>query len=192
MKIFLHACCAPCLIHPYSQLKLVYSKVDVFFFNPNIHPYREFKKRIETLELFSKQEGFDLVLEKKYGLQDFLRTVVFNEEKRCQLCYAMRLSRTASLAKELGYDAFTTTLLYSKYQNHDSVVSTCNMVSDHYGIPFYYSDFRLGWQKGIDQSIEYNMYRQPYCGCIYSEQERYDKSMKIKLCNKNVGGINEN
>ncbi|MDK9705419.1 MAG: epoxyqueuosine reductase QueH [Desulforhopalus sp.] len=178
MKIFVHACCAPCLIYPYSQLKSEFSKVDVYFYNPNIHPYREFKKRIETLELYSRQESFGLHLEYEYCLKDFLRRVVFNEENRCEICYLMRLEKTAALAKEFAYDAFTTTLLYSRYQKHNSIISIGNMLSNKYQIPFYYSDFRLGWQNGIDQSIEHNMYRQPYCGCIYSEQERYDKTMK--------------
>ena len=75
-------------------------------------------------------------------------------------------------------DAFSTTLLYSRYQNHDLICSQSERLAEKYGVPFYYQDFRKGWQEGIDRSIEMGLYRQPYCGCIYSEQERYDNRWK--------------
>jgi hypothetical protein len=90
----------------------------------------------------------------------------------------MRLEKTVSLAKEMGFNAFSTTLLYSKYQRHLHLISLCENLSIKYNISFYYQDFREGWQYGIDASKKLEMYRQPYCGCIYSEQERYDKSLR--------------
>lgn len=92
----------------------------------------------------------------------------------------MRLEKTVVLAKELGFEAFSTTLFYSKYQNHKLLISHCEKLSASYDLPFLYKDFRQGWQEGIDKSKELELYRQPYCGCIYSEQERYDKSLRKK------------
>ena len=92
----------------------------------------------------------------------------------------MRLQKCAALASESGYDGFSTTLLYSRYQRHDALVAFCTTLALEYGVEFFYQDFRLGWQDGIDRSIELEMYRQPYCGCIYSEQERYDKRLRKK------------
>jgi len=92
----------------------------------------------------------------------------------------MRLEKTATVAKEMSFDAFSTTLLYSRYQRHTQLISLCEDLSIKYDISFYYEDFRVGWQQGIDISKELEMYRQPYCGCVYSEQERYDKSLRKK------------
>ena len=112
------------------------------------------------------------------GLRDFLRQVVFHEEGRCRLCYSMRLLATVQKALEIRADAFSTTLLYSKYQKHDLIKNLAGRLAEQYNIPFYYRDFREGWQQGIDMAIEMELYRQPYCGCIYSEQERYDKKLR--------------
>ena len=119
-----------------------------------------------------------LVLDTDYGLKDFIRNVAFHEEKRCEICYRMRLEKTVVLARELKFDAFSTTLLYSKYQRHQQLIWQCQQLSAKYDISFYYRDFRVGWQAGVDASKDLEMYRQPYCGCIYSEQERYDKSLR--------------
>ncbi|MBU1566791.1 MAG: epoxyqueuosine reductase QueH [Proteobacteria bacterium] len=178
MKILLHTCCAPCLIYPYSFLKARCHEITVFFYNPNIHPFLEFKKRTETIKNYKEILSFPLVNENKYGLTEFLQKIVFNESKRCSICYAMRLEKTATLAIKQGFDAFTTTLLYSKYQQHDLINFLGEKISIQTGIPFIYHDFREGWQVGIDEALSLNMYRQSYCGCIYSEQERYDKSFK--------------
>ena len=180
MKVLLHACCGPCTIYPLTALQQEGCKVTGFFFNPNIHPFQEFKRRLSTLEQFSAASNLTLIVEKEYGLRDFIRKVAFHEEERCQLCYLLRLEKTASLAKTLGFDAFTTTLLYSKYQRHSVLTEICQNLSLAHGVDFLYRDFRTGWQFGIDRSIDLNMYRQPYCGCLYSEQERYDKSLRKK------------
>jgi epoxyqueuosine reductase len=178
MKVLLHCCCAPCLIYPCSLLKDEGADVTAFFYNPNIHPFREFKKRLDTVDNYCTNLSISLIAEKQYGLVDYLRKTVFHESTRCEICYSIRLERTALLAKELGFEAFTTTLLYSKYQRHGIITSLCKTISNHLNISFLYYDFRLGWQSGVEKAKELNMYRQPYCGCIYSEQERYDKSFK--------------
>lgn len=178
MKILLHTCCAPCLIYPLLFLRNQGEEVTAYFYNPNIHPYLEFKKRKDCLKEYSNNSGLALISEDKYELKEFLRKVVFHETERCLTCYSIRLEKTAYIAKELGFDAFTTTLLYSRYQKHEDIKSLCSSIATRNNIPFIYHDFRSGWHQGIDKSKQLNMYRQSYCGCIYSEQERYDKSIK--------------
>ncbi len=181
MDILLHTCCGPCSIYPFEQLTGSGHRVSGYFYNPNIHPYREFKRRTAALRQYSEQSGFEVEIDTNYGLTEFLQKVVFHEAGRCSLCYDMRLERTAKRAAETGADAFTTTLLYSKYQNHELLVKKCEEFAQLHGVDFYYQDFRVGWQEGIDTSIAMDLYRQPYCGCIYSEQERYDKKLKKKM-----------
>jgi epoxyqueuosine reductase len=190
MKLLLHVCCAPCSTYTLSRLREKNIDVSGFFYNPNIHPFREFKKRLDTLKEFSKQADFNLLTVNDYGLTDYLRKVVFNEKQRCSICYDMRLEKTAKQAVKSGADAFSSTLLYSRYQNHEKIVSMGKDIAEKYGIAFYYEDFRQGWQEGIDKAIEMDLYRQPYCGCIYSEQERYDNRLKKKLRKERKQAIN--
>ncbi len=180
MKILLHSCCGPCTIYPLETLKAQNHDVTAYFNNPNIHPFKEFKRRLNTLKDYSKKEKFPLVAIENYGLTEFLQQVVFKEVSRCPICYEMRLAKTAEFAAEHDFDGFSTTLLYSRYQNHELISRSCEKLAKKYSLSFIYEDFRVGWQQGIDQSIEKDMYRQPYCGCIYSEQERYDKSLRKK------------
>ena len=182
MKILLHVCCGPCTVYPLAFLRQQGHEVTGWFHNPNIHPYREFRQRIAALEDFARQTDFQVEIDHSYGLRDFLRRIVFHEElsSRCGLCYNMRLLPTAERAAAQGFDAFTSTLLYSKYQNHSLLRSKGHSLAAQFGCRFFYHDFREGWQQGIDESIAMNLYRQPYCGCIYSEQERYDKKMRGK------------
>ncbi|MBM9536753.1 epoxyqueuosine reductase QueH [Desulfobulbus alkaliphilus] len=189
MRILLHICCGPCALYPIRQLRQQGHAVTGLFYNPNIHPYQEFRRRIEAVKICSENWDFPVDIDEDYGLGHYLRQVVFHEEERCSLCYAMRLRRTAAAAVAGGFEAFTTTLLYSRYQNHQLLVEQCEQWAREYGSRFYYQDFRLGWQWGIDQSMAMGLYRQPYCGCIYSEQERYDKRLrKARAKAKTAGG----
>ncbi len=181
MDILLHVCCGPCTIYPLKELRTRGFLVSGYFYNPNIHPFREFRKRIRALEQFAAMEDFPVEIEREYGLRQYLRKVVFHEDERCGLCYAMRLEQVATRAATGGYSYFSTTLLYSRYQNHELIRRTGERLADKYGIGFYYQDFRKGWQYGIDRSLEMDLYRQPYCGCIYSEQERYDRKLQKQL-----------
>jgi len=180
MKILLHVCCGPCTIYPLTVLREKDVDVTGHFYNPNIHPFKEFRQRLVTLQDYADKTKLPLIVDSNYGLKNFVRKVAFHEAERCNICYSMRLERTAALARELEFDAFSTTLLYSKYQRHPLLISYCEKLSIENNISFYYQDFREGWQIGIDISKQMDMYRQPYCGCIYSEQERYDKSLRKK------------
>ena len=174
MSILLHICCGPCAAYPLDVLQGQGIRVRGFFYNPNIHPYREFRKRLAAVEQLAAKENLAVEYHSEYGLRDYLRQVVFNENSRCGLCYDMRLRETVEQAKKIRADAFTTTLLYSRYQNHEVIRQKAEQLSAQHKIPFYYHDFRAGWQQGIDMAKEMGLYRQSYCGCIYSEQERYD------------------
>lgn len=185
MNILLHICCGPCTAYPLKVLREEGHEVQGWFHNPNIHPYQEFRRRLAALEEFSAARNLVVEYDREYGLREFLRQVVFHEEARCLKCYEMRLTKVAQRAKETGADAFTSTLLYSRYQNHAALKSLGERLAAEYGVAFYYRDFREGWQEGIDQSIEMGLYRQPYCGCIYSEEERYDPARRRKK--KEVG-----
>ena len=180
MKLLLHACCGPCTLYPASILQREGISFSCYFFNPNIHPYSEFQNRLEALRQVALHIDAPLLCEDTYGLTSFLRSVVYNEAKRCDICYDLRLAKSAAYAKDNGFDAFTTTLLYSKYQNHALVVSKCLLLAEKFAIKFYYRDFREGWQQGIEQSKHLQIYRQRYCGCIYSEQEAFEKTLQRK------------
>lgn len=173
MKILLHICCAPCAIYSLKALRSESFDVVGFFYNHNIHPYQEYLRRVDTLKTYADQVKLKTIYPEEYDLETFLQNVAFRENDRCSYCYHSRLKYAASFARRGKFDYFTTTLLYSKFQKHDLIRSIGKSLGKEYGVPFLYRDFREGWKEGIKVSKELNMYRQQYCGCIYSEKERY-------------------
>jgi predicted adenine nucleotide alpha hydrolase (AANH) superfamily ATPase len=173
MRILLHTCCGPCALFPLRHLRAAGHDVTGFFYNHNIHPYQEYVRRRDTAVQMAEQEALPLIMHDEYDLEGFLATVAAEPEKRCSYCYSSRLRATAQTAAEHGFDAFSAALLYSRYQKHDAIKAFGEQLSQEYGIIFYYEDFRSGWQEGIRLSKELGLYRQQYCGCIYSEKERY-------------------
>jgi len=175
-KILIHTCCAPCFVAPYFYLK---ENMDFdiwgFWFNPNIHPYQEYQRRMETLQEFAEQENILMIWKDEYNLEDFLRKASFRENLRCNSCYYDRLKYTVIVAKKGDFDYFTTSLLYSKFQKHELIKEIGESLAKEYGIKFFYQDFRELWKQGITLSKQRKMYRQQYCGCIYSEYERFKK-----------------
>ncbi|WP_284152417.1 epoxyqueuosine reductase QueH [Desulfofustis limnaeus] len=178
MNLLLHVCCAPCLLYPAHVLHTDDISFTCYFFNPNIHPFKEFKKRLDTFRELSRQRNYQVIIESSYGLKIFLRSIVFKEEKRCSLCHFLRMKKTFEVAASHGFDSVSSTLLYSRFQDHRSIKTLSDELSLAYGMRFYYRDFRVGWDQGVFESKRLSLYRQPYCGCVYSEQERYDKSLK--------------
>ncbi len=172
-KLLVHACCAPCLVAPYKHLSAKDFDIHVFWYNHNIHPYTEYKKRLEALQIFTETNGIPLIMKDEYNLEEFLRNSVYREGDRCRSCYYERLKYAAIIARKGKFDYFTTTLLYSKFQKHELIKDIGNALAKEYGVEFYYEDFREYWKEGIALSKEMEMYRQQYCGCIYSEKERY-------------------
>jgi predicted adenine nucleotide alpha hydrolase (AANH) superfamily ATPase len=175
-RILLHTCCGPCTIYPLKRLRDHGMSVHGFFYNPFIQPYQEFERRLAALEHLALARDLQIIVRKDYDLDIFFREVAFREQSRCVLCYSTRIEAAARLAKKSGLDAFTTTLLYSKQQKHDLVQAVCDEASRRFGIPFYYEDFRLGWKEGQEGAKALGLYRQQYCGCIYSEKDRFLKS----------------
>lgn len=173
-------CCGPCSVYPYEVLKDKY-EVTGLFYNPNIHPYTEYKKRLDTAIDFSEKIGLKTILIDEYKLDEFLRNAAFRENQRCMMCYADRLERTASVAKKGNFDAFTTTLLVSPFQKHDLIVKVGEEAANKYGVKFLYKDFRKGFKEGVEKSKQMQLYRQSYCGCIYSERDRYVIKKKDKI-----------
>lgn len=174
----LHTCCGPCSIYPVDFLRDKGMEIYGYFFNPNIHPYTEFIRRKETLEKYAAEIGLNMIFDDDYRLEEFIREVVHRETRRCQVCYAMRLEQAARVAKKGGFDCFSTTLLVSPYQKHELIRDIGLAVGDKHGVPFYYADFRPGYREATARSRELGMYRQQYCGCIYSEKERYYRPPK--------------
>jgi predicted adenine nucleotide alpha hydrolase (AANH) superfamily ATPase len=176
MKLLLHICCAPCTIYPLKVLRAQGMEVHGFFYNPNIHPYQEFQCRLTVVQDFAPTVSLPIEIHYGYEVEEFLRQVVFREKERCRFCYGMRLKAAALTAKQGNFDAFTATLLYSRFQNHEAIKEIGEQIGHEVGIPFYYMDFRPGWQEGVNESKNLGLYRQKYCGCIYSEKERYCKA----------------
>ncbi len=144
-----------------------------FWFNPNIHPFQEYAKRREAVEQYGKMADVPMIWRDEYRLQDFLRMVAYREAERCRLCLRLRLAAAANVAKRGRFGYFTTSLLYSKRQQHDLIAEIGESVGKEAGVKFLYRDFRSGWKEGITRSKEAGLYRQQYCGCIYSEKERF-------------------
>ena len=176
-KILLHICCAPCSIYPIDFLQKEGFEVYGFFYKSNIHPLSEMKQREDTLKEYAESIGLKVIYEKKYDIKGFFQDVVFREAKRCKICYYKRLRAAAKVAKKGKFDFFSSTLLYSKFQNHNIIKELGASIAKEVKTNFYYNDFRTGWKEGIEKSKELNMYRQRYCGCLYSEKEAFKGSI---------------
>ncbi|MFW5854215.1 MAG: epoxyqueuosine reductase QueH [Thermodesulfobacteriota bacterium] len=172
-KLLLHTCCGPCTVYPLRTLREEGFQVMGFFYRHNIHPYTECLKRQEALEAYAEREGMRVICQEGYDLEGFLQNVVFREADRCTYCYHDRLKSAALMAKRGKFDCFSSTLLYSKHQNHGLIRSIGESLGREVGVPFYYADFREGWREGIAVSKDLGMYRQQYCGCIFSEKKRF-------------------
>jgi predicted adenine nucleotide alpha hydrolase (AANH) superfamily ATPase len=171
-RVLLHICCAPCTIYPLDTLKKMGFKIEGFFYNPNIHPSKEYMLRRDTLIKYAKMDNLEVYFG-DYKPEFFFSMVTKNLEDRCRYCYQIRLEASVKKAKERGYKVFTTTLLYSKRQKHDLIKEIGESIAKKEDVEFFYYDFREGWKKGIEKSKEICLYRQNYCGCIFSEKERF-------------------
>lgn len=133
----------------------------------------EYKSRLDTLKEYLKKQNIPLIIEDEYGVKIFTKEVSSNIDARCYFCYSSRMKKTAKYAKENGYDAFSTTLLVSPYQKHELIKKISEEMAEKYNIRFVYQDFREGYREGQKIAKEEGLYTQKYCGCIYSEEERY-------------------
>ncbi|MBU4487313.1 MAG: epoxyqueuosine reductase QueH [Candidatus Delongbacteria bacterium] len=183
-KLLLHACCAPCSSYVIEYLH-EYFEITVFFYNPNIYPVTEYERRLNELIKFLKEFKYDQkinIIHEKYSHFEFANCAsgfeaVKEGGERCFKCYELRLSKTAEKAKELEYDYFTTTLTISPHKNSEKINEIGKKLSDIYGVKFLYSDFKKknGFKRSLELSEEYGLYRQNYCGCEYSMNDRYQE-----------------
>ncbi len=174
-KILLHICCGPCTIYPYRRLKEEGWEVTLYWYNPNIHPYLEYQNRLMSAGFLAQRLRAELILG-DYELEDFLKGAIKNIEEsqdRCSFCYFLRLKKTSEKSKEKGFDHFTTTLLGSSQQKHNLIKETGEQMERDLGIHFYYEDFRKGERENREISRKMGLYRQRYCGCLFSEKERF-------------------
>lgn len=180
MKLLLHICCAPCSVACIKSLREEKIEPHGFWYNPNIHPFTEYRSRRNTLKEYAEAIGLELTVEDNYGLREFVGSVVGNIDGRCSYCYDTRLEESAKHAAENGFDVFSTTLLISPYQNHELIKAIAEKKAEKYGIEFLYRDFRPLFRQGQTEAREAGLYMQKYCGCIFSEEERYCKKRSVK------------
>lgn len=169
----MHICCANCSLYPIQTILERGIKVHGLWFNPNIHPFTEYQARLGAVKELENRWGLDIDYKDYYGLKEFIRGVVNNEDDRCAYCYSIRLEETARRAKESGMDGFTSSLLVSPYQKFEMINEVGVSLQERYNVEFFTEDFRTGWRDGVKISRSLGFYRQKYCGCIYSEMERY-------------------
>lgn len=179
MKLLLHICCAPCSNMCIETLRMEGIQPEGFWYNPNIHPFTEYRARRNCLREYAASIGLTLHEQNDYGLRPFVRAVAEDIDHRCITCYEMRLGRTAEFAKANGFDAFTSSLFVSPYQQHDLMRKVAEDAAARFGIQFLYRDFRPYFKAGQDRARQLGFYMQKYCGCVFSEEERYLKANKI-------------
>ncbi len=172
MKLLMHMCCSNCSLYPMKSLLSKGLDVRGLWFNPNIHPLPEYTERLASMEKLQKLWSFDVEYADHYGLDDFMRVIGNPDDNRCARCYEMRLEETARTAGKMSLDGFTTSLLVSPYQKFDTIVAIGNEIGRRHSVPFFVEDFRVGYRESIPLSKELGLYRQKYCGCIFSEAER--------------------
>ena len=179
MKLLLHTCCAPCLLYPLERLRNEKFEVVGLFYNPNIHPLSEYNNRKKAVEGYAKDSGIE-VLYPEYHPEEFFQAVHLKEANpgRCEICWRLRLSKTAESAREKGFSHFSTTLLVSPYQSQEKLKEIGGEVAKDSGVKFYYEDFRAGFRRAHDEAKLKGIYCQKYCGCIYGEVEQCRKSAK--------------
>ena len=181
MNLLLHTCCAPCSVYCIDSLRKENIEPTVYWYNPNIHPYMEYKARRDCLKEYTKSIGINAIFQEDYGLDEFCKNVSNSLNTRCvNYCYPVRLRKTFEYAKQNGFDSVSTTLLYSIYQKHDFIKAYCEKLAKEYGIEFLYRDFRDGFWVGHDKARELGLYMQKYCGCIFSEEDRYNNRNTTK------------
>lgn len=189
MKLLLHICCAPCSAACIKVLREENIDIVGYWYNPNIHPFKEYDNRLKALKEYSKMINLNVIYDDFYGLDNFVRNTINIINNRCGYCYLSRMEKVVKYAHDNGYDAFSSTLFISPYQKHDLLKDICEKLSKKYNIQFLYRDFRPYYELGREMFRETGLYMQKYCGCIFSERERYKKeidSSKIKSDKLNI------
>lgn len=171
MKILMHVCCLPCFYHPFNILKSMRIEPIVYFFNPNIHPLREYITRRNLVKRFCDIENIEFI-EGDYNIEKYFKFVL-KEDKRCKNCFYYRLEDTFRKAGKLNISMVGTTLLTSIHQAAKEIMNIGYFLESKYNIKFLDIDFRLGYYESKLWVKSNNIYYQKYCGCVFSEKERF-------------------
>ena len=169
----IHVCCAHCAAYTVDYWRQQGYAVSALWYNPNIHPYQEHRQRLEGMQALAREMDFPLIVDDSYDLMEYFRRVAGHEDERCRHCYDLRLGKAAAIARERGEDAFTSTLLISPQQQHEAIREAGERVAAREGVAFLYADLRKRYSDSRHLTKPMNLYRQQYCGCVYSEWERY-------------------
>jgi predicted adenine nucleotide alpha hydrolase (AANH) superfamily ATPase len=172
-RLLVHSCCAHCAAYTIEHWRKEGYEVSALWYNPNIHPYTEHQLRLEAMQTLAGEMNFPLIDKGGYDIVEYFRRVVGNEAERCRHCFELRLARTAETAKAMGFDAFTTTLLISPHQKHDLLKEIGEELGKEKGVEFLYADLRKRYSDSRHITKPMELHRQQYCGCVYSEFERY-------------------
>ena len=172
-SLLLHVCCAPCSVACVDSLRQEGFSPTAFWHNPNIHPYTEYRSRRDAMAAYAQRISLPLILHGEYGLRPFVQAVVQDIGGRCEYCYRTRMEAAAQYAAQQGFQAFTTTLLISPYQHHDLLARVAREEGEKAGVAFLYRDFRPLFRQGQAKAKALELYMQKYCGCVFSEEERY-------------------
>jgi len=170
--ILLHACCGPCATVVIPELESMGWTTSVLFHNPNIHPWKERERRLEALRELCEIRDVPLLVDGEYPLEQNLR-MLLRAENRCLECFRERLGATAARASMEGFPAFSTTLAVSPYQDHGLMREAGEEAASEHSVRFVYLDLRPRYRESVRVSREMGLYRQPYCGCVMSERDRY-------------------
>ena len=172
-SVLIHCCCAHCAAYTVDYWRQQGYQVSALWYNPNIHPYVEHQHRLDAMKSLAREVTLPLIITEGYGIIDYFRQVAGHESQRCQYCFRLRLSKTVETARQRGFNAFTTTLLISPHQKHDLLQEIGNQLAEEKGVDFLYADLRKRYSESRRMTKRQNLYRQQYCGCVYSEWERY-------------------
>lgn len=173
MQTLLHVCCGPCATATVEYWRNEGLSLEGFFFNPNIHPLLEFRRRVTGAQDLAAYAGLEMTVDPYYEPAEWFRLVGSQGEKRCRACIRLRLQRAAAEASERGFEALTTTLAISPWQDHAAIRDEGSAVAAEHDIEFLYEDLRPYYGRSREMSRQQGLYRQKYCGCILSEWERY-------------------
>jgi epoxyqueuosine reductase len=174
-KLLVHLCCAHCAAYTVEHWRRQGWEVGGLWYNPNIHPFTEHQRRLESLQDLARRLELPLTVIEGYDMPEYFRRVAGHEAERCRHCFGLRLGRTASAAREQGCQAFTTSLLISPHQEHELIRQAGEKAAAESGVEFLYADLRQRYSDSRHITKPLELYRQQYCGCIYSEWERYSK-----------------
>ena len=172
-SVLIHCCCAHCAAYTVDHWRQQGYEVSALWYNPNIHPYLEHQHRLEAMQSLAQEVNLSLMITEGYDMTNYFRRVAGHEAERCQHCFHLRLAKTVETARQMGLSAFTTTLLISPHQKHDLLRDIGRRLAQENGVDFLYADLRKRYSDSRRRSKPLNLYCQQYCGCIYSEWERY-------------------